>query len=867
MKKPLIPLIAAVLFAAGPLVAQTPTATPPAAPVVPAGQLTHDQVIAAKQATAYLVNGDSSGTAFCISESGLFITCNHVVENARPGSLAIVLSPAEKDEKKYPARVVRTFPKSDLAVLKVDLDRKVPVLKLGDETGIFETQLLFAFGFPFGAGLAHDEKSFPAVSVNLGHVTALRRNGNSLEAIQLDAALNPGDSGGPVLDDKGEVVGIVSSGVYGSGVNFAIPVSLLKMEMNAPVVSVDSPDILFEKRFEPAAFAISVDWLAPPAAEPAVSLEITGGGQTHSVAAAKGSDGKYHASLPPLIAKPAAEKIKLHVVLEFENGTVTGQVDDFPISIQGKPTLLSKIQVIKPADKGTGFQVDGNPAGALPELAQLHVDIGGAVTTVDGTKAKSIGIVAPSQDPGPVTYKVTVSVGGATLASSEGKIRIGSIPIATAPSQLKGSTTNLTEAKSFDLPSAADDVVAAQDGRSLIFHLKDVNKLVVFDVVDLKIRGYIDLAGDPVFFAGGSRYVLVAYPSQHLIVRYLLQTLQKDRTITEPMDGEIKNLVMGYSSQRYALFVTTGNSPAYPIVSMFDVNNMTVAASSKDDRMFAQLSGGGSAMIVRASGDGSTYGFYRLGVSPTGFSIVSYKNDHLSFFYKHESPGVLVPNADGSLIYSSMQGVFTPEYVSVVKENGGWSKGVSLLPAYQPAYSIGVPFEESQDEKKAPPVSIAVYMGRSDQPLTYLDGFNEMTNKDASLHSSGLSALTPDKRYHFYPQLNLFITIPATNDRLVAHPVDIKKVLDDKGVDYLYVTTVPPATRISQHINFKLEAVSKAGGVSFSLQSGPAGLTVSSDGTVNWQTPAKPTEASVIVSAKDTSGREIFYTFKLIVTN
>ncbi|HWB60028.1 MAG TPA: serine protease [Chthoniobacteraceae bacterium] len=860
MKKSLLSLTAVVSFAIGIF-----------ASAAFAGELTHDQVVAAKTATALLVAPDGSGTAFCISDSGIFVTCEHVVENET--NLSIIINPSQKDEKKYSAHVLRTFPKSDLAVLKVDLDPKapkIPALKLGDDSTLFETQQLFAFGYPFGMDLASDEKSNPAISVNSGHVTSLRKEGDTLEAVQLDAMLNPGNSGGPVLDEKGDVIGIVAFGVPGSGVNFAVPVSLLKNEMTAPVLSVAAPEVAFDDRFKPADFAITVDWLTPPATAPAVTLEVTGGGQTRTAAAVKGADGKYHAALPPVIGHPG-QKLKLHVTLEFESGVVSGQVDDFSLNIGGKPTLLSQIQAITPAPAGAAFIADGKPAGALPELGAMSLDMGGVVTSVDARKAKKIEIVAPSQDPGPVTYKVTVAAaaGGVALASAQGNVAIHSAPASAVagPSQLTG-VTSLTETKSIDLPSPADDVVAAQDGRALIFHLKDSKKLAVFDVVDLKFRGFINLAQEPALFAGGSRNLIVAYPSENVIERYSLQTLQKDRTITNPM-GELRNLVMGYSSPRDALFTAKGN-PFGPEVIMFNTDTMAVEATSKDDRKFVQLGGGSDTrMIVRASGDGRTYGFFRVGVSPTGFSIISYKNDVLSFFYQHESPGLLVPNMNGTEIFTSQTGIYTSEYVSVIKGAGNWAEGTFYMPSYSPSYFIGVPFSEMQSNGKGAPKPIAVYTEHSSQPLTYLEGFDEMTEKDGGLqpgYMQGELTITPDKRYHFYPQLNLFITIPATNNRIVAHPIDIKKILDAKGVDYLYSTTVAPQVKVSQRVNFKIEAVSKAGGVTFTLQSGPAGLTVGSDGTVNWQAPAKPGEESVIVTMKDASGQEAFYTFQLVVT-
>jgi hypothetical protein len=100
----------------------------------------------------------------------------------------------------------------------------------------------------------------------------------------------------------------------------------------------------------------------------------------------------------------------------------------------------------------------------------------------------------------------------------------------------------------------------------------------------------------------------------------------------------------------------------------------------------------------------------------------------------------------------------------------------------------------------------------------------------------------------------------------VARPVNVRQLLDEKGIDYLYVTSVPPLGKVSAHYEFQLEAASKAGGVKFALQTGPAGLTISSDGKVAWEAPAKPVEENVIVSLKDVSGQEAFHTCRIVIT-
>lgn len=191
----------------------------------------------AKHATALveitLNNERGFGSAFCIDSSGLFITNAHVAgaHGAHKGEkIRLVLHPSETNEHIVQARVLRIGADLDLAVLQSDepLPASTATVELGVIDNLDETQEVTAFGYPFGNLLAMEKNSFPSVSVNLGHVTSLRKKGGELEVIQVDASLNPGNSGGPVLDETGRVIGVVRAGVPGSGVSFAIPVSLAR---------------------------------------------------------------------------------------------------------------------------------------------------------------------------------------------------------------------------------------------------------------------------------------------------------------------------------------------------------------------------------------------------------------------------------------------------------------------------------------------------------------------------------------------------------------------------------------------------------------------------------------------------------------
>ena len=160
-----------------------------------------------------------------------------------------------------------------------------------------------------------------------------------------------------------------------------------------------------------------------------------------------------------------------------------------------------------------------------------------------------------------------------------------------------------------------------------------------------------------------------------------------------------------------------------------------------------------------------------------------------------------------------------------------------------------------------------IYLAGSVQPLLKIPHpFMRMYSGEEDF-TSDRETLTLDQRVHFYAQWNLLLTIPKTNDRIVAKNVDLAKMLSEKGADYLYVTNIAPPGKISAHYHWRLEAASNAGGVVFSLQSGPAGLTVSKGGEVNWDAPAKPVEETVVVLLKDSSGQESFHTFRLVTTS
>ncbi len=168
----------------------------------------------------------ASGSGVILEKDGYIVTNNHVVEGA--DSITVVLN----DKRSFVAKIVGTDPSTDLALIKVEAT-DLPAIKIGDSENLRIGEWVLAVGNPFNL----------TSTVTAGIVSAKARNINILSGdikiesfIQTDAAVNPGNSGGALVNTRGELVGINAAiasqtGSY-SGYSFAIPVSIMNKVVN-----------------------------------------------------------------------------------------------------------------------------------------------------------------------------------------------------------------------------------------------------------------------------------------------------------------------------------------------------------------------------------------------------------------------------------------------------------------------------------------------------------------------------------------------------------------------------------------------------------------------------------------------------------
>lgn len=165
------------------------------------------------------------GTGFIVDSNGLIVTNSHVVDNSR-GEYSVVL----KDGTTYPVDKIHLDTVSDLAIIEITA-RDLPIVELGDSDDLKVGQKAIAIGNALGrfqntvtVGVVSGIGRNLLTSGGFGTKPTIQEN-----AIQTDAALNPGNSGGPLLNSSGQVIGInVATTVGADNISFAVPVNTLK---------------------------------------------------------------------------------------------------------------------------------------------------------------------------------------------------------------------------------------------------------------------------------------------------------------------------------------------------------------------------------------------------------------------------------------------------------------------------------------------------------------------------------------------------------------------------------------------------------------------------------------------------------------
>ncbi|KAF0244004.1 MAG: trypsin-like serine protease with C-terminal PDZ [Planctomycetota bacterium] len=288
---------------------------------VAAEELSGTQLAKLKDATVYVKHvgfrGLETGSGYLFrkdGKTGWVLTCEHVVRDTETAT--VVLKSGREGELKVEALVVFVDKERDVACLRFKADEIPSPVELALKTEVKETESVYVAGFPFGPSLSTAGDN-PAPSVTKVSVSAVRRDdAGECVVVQLSGDVNPGNSGGPVIDGRGRLVGIATSRISGTEMVFLVPPEGLRAILKGRVLKVGAKSVAasgVKPRLE----------ITAPVFDPLGKLQSWGVSWIRRdalrEAPAAGADGKW---------KPAAASMKdAALVLDESKGVAAGAVD------------------------------------------------------------------------------------------------------------------------------------------------------------------------------------------------------------------------------------------------------------------------------------------------------------------------------------------------------------------------------------------------------------------------------------------------------------------------------------------------------------------------------------------------------------
>jgi hypothetical protein len=389
-------------------------------------------------------------------------------------------------------------------------------------------------------------------------------------------------------------------------------------------------------------------------------------------------------------------------------------------------------------------------------------------------------------------------------------------------------------------------------GRYLIFHLIKTKKLAIFDVAAVKVVKEIELPTEDVVYACGLDHLMIVLSDQRLIRRWSLRTFEREKSVPLPAEAPVRRAVMGCSSRGPLLLWSGGK------VSFFDVERMqlrTVEVKGK-----AITAGTQWGLELRASADGRTFVAWTPKISPMNYSVMRLSGQKatvvLSPDWQSHNEHWAMPNADGSLIFRHAAGIYTGSMKLLTATNDA---NTVLLPTEDARFFVRLR-KQSKDRDQ-----LAISSTADRRTLWEVANLENMTS---SRSYTQWGVVGGEPRIHYLPSAQVLLTLPESNDRVVLRPLDLFASLDREGQNYLFVLSAPRTrVRAGAEYDYPLDIRSKAGGVRCTLEAGPEGMTVSSGGRLRWQVPANQEKktANVIVTIRDSSGKEIQHSFEIVV--
>jgi hypothetical protein len=828
-------------------------------------------------------NPRTFGTAFVVHPDGYLVTSvDAIVDAIHEGArsrLRVVLNSGNQNELNLPARVVRADKGLDIAILKIDGQRNLPTLSLGDSDRVSELTELIGFGYQLNSRVLPMGTEFPSVTVAAITISSVRRKTDGVSEIQFErgfSGVGPefgpnagasllGQAGGPLLSADGKVAGVFHSNIHKT--NCVLPVNVLRKFLAAPDITLSEPTLELSKLNQPAEFVANVVAPLPggPTFSVEMSLDLKDGPPRKFPMALK--NGAYQAVAVPV---PSAASGTVGIAAKFAETVLSGTVPDREFTIGGKPRKLSEVRRLEFGENPKAIAWNGETVtGPVVGLDGVELRLADQTVPVNLTKSREVDFV-PSVTPNTMLYTVVVSVDRKEVASKSVAI---SLP--------KASDTPIASAKSLDLeslrvpiglPDQFTDVCVGGGGRYLLFLFPKLSQIGLFDVSQGKIIHRFPVPDSTVKFAAGADKLVIGLPTQGILQRWSLTTFEREVAIPYDQEKPIRAVWLGHASRgpvvvngQYLeldsfkpmrLEVSKPKNPEIPNPRSGNARRVSEALRFQQMDLTIPRMGSMSAdgtVLCQAFERGPAWGLR---------AIIRTDSTLTTHIANYES-SYAIASPDGKLIFTPSV-IFSSDLKVLLNHRGEIGSGpMRYLPAVQGEAVIAVRQTgfgmTSGVEKQG--IELTLHWGAGARPLARIGRL-----EGNFLGFLGGEAIPFYKRLFLIPDAKLLVMLPPNENAVHLFRLDIDEILKMSDTDYLFLAANPPnEAKKASWYRHQLAVKSKRGSVRCKLDNGPQGMTVATNGLIEWSVPAnfKDKEIPVIVSITDASGQEVIHSFTM----
>ena len=405
------------------------------------------------------------------------------------------------------------------------------------------------------------------------------------------------------------------------------------------------------------------------------------------------------------------------------------------------------------------------------------------------------------------------------------------------------------------LPSKYAMYTFGGGGRYLIFRFDDLGKAGIMDVDTGTIVHEISGISKGDLLAANDTHLFIVMPGKMLIQTWSLAKFERELMIRIEGDDTPRDAIIGAAGQGPLLLLGRKGR-------LFDPETLKPLVVSGDG-VIGGIDRYGYSMCVSANG--LVFGGIPVGYGAVAHAVMQVHGDR-TVVRKLGGTSQAIrwaqPTADGHVVFTPSSGI----HDAVARPlSAKWLDGRLLISTFDARYFLALRYIDDNSK-------VVLEVGTTaDLRVIYTEtGVEELLNKRASSWHEILSATKSGRepRVQWLPSRKLLVTLPSSNDRVIFRPWDVVSRVKKSGEEYLWIESLPPFEAYEgEKFRYQVRVVSRVGKVKCRLEEGPKGMTVSSNGKVQWNVPESFSSATapVIITATDSAGNELIHSFQLNV--